>query len=306
MLVEVASIRLDGDTQPRAMLDEALVSQLSHDMRNGAEVPAILLFEDSAGTRWLVDGFHRVCAAQNTGRDKLKARIEKGERRDGFLRALELNAGKPLTPADRAACVGRMLGDPEWSRWSDREIARRCSVSPSTVAAMKAKLSVQIGQMPKQPETQHKEEPMADNTTGATVTPIRPDVEVSAPPKRKARRNGKTYEVNTENIGKGRKPEPRRRTSVKANAILKSAGIELDTKQQVKLASLATRMQSMVATRLKNGDSPTVADAVQAITAGAPVDAWGRAWEAIKELSVEDQKRFCRTVLHDLGEAVSA
>lgn len=307
------SICLDGGTQPRAALDESTISKMCRDLRDGHQFPPVLVFIDDDHAHWLVDGFHRVTAAKNIGRDGITAEVTKGSRRDAFLKALELNAGKPLTPADRAACVGRMLTDDEWSKWSDREIGRRCGVAPNTVGAMRRQLnaSAQIAQMQKHPEPQVKEEPMAEKpkSTGATVTPIRPEVTaapvLAAPTKRKATRNGKTYEVNVDNIGASPRSRPRSRVSLKARAILDSANLKLDQKQTAKLGALSGRMQIMIAQRLKAGESVTIADAVEAITSGAPVDGWGRAWDAIKALPVEDQRRLCRTVLRDLGEQVT-
>ncbi|HZF40417.1 MAG TPA: helix-turn-helix domain-containing protein [Blastocatellia bacterium] len=39
--------------------------------------------------------------------------------------------------ADRRRAVLTLLNDAEWSRWSDREIARRCGVSPDTVGRLR-------------------------------------------------------------------------------------------------------------------------------------------------------------------------
>jgi len=43
--------------------------------------------------------------------------------------------------------VEKLLVDPEWQLWSDRKIADKCAVSPSTVAKVRNDLSVQLGQM---------------------------------------------------------------------------------------------------------------------------------------------------------------
>ena len=39
-----------------------------------------------------------------------------------------------------------LLQDEEWGRWSDREVARRCGVSPTFVDSLRAELSVHGGQ----------------------------------------------------------------------------------------------------------------------------------------------------------------
>ena len=45
------------------------------------------------------------------------------------------------TNADKRRAVETLLRDEEWARWSDREIARQCGVSPSSVSAYRAQLS---------------------------------------------------------------------------------------------------------------------------------------------------------------------
>lgn len=61
-----------------------------------------------------------------------------------------------------------LLQDGEWGKWSDREIARRCSVDHKTVSGLRQELSGEIPQI-----------------------------------NRKVTRNGRTYTMNTANIGKG-------------------------------------------------------------------------------------------------------
>jgi hypothetical protein len=50
------------------------------------------------------------------------------------------NFRMPPNPADKRKAARRLLGDAEWSAWSDREIARQCHVSHPTVAAHRASL----------------------------------------------------------------------------------------------------------------------------------------------------------------------
>jgi len=69
-----------------------------------------------------------------------------------------------------------LLNDPEWQEWSDREIARRCCVSHDFVNRMRKSICHSM-----------------------TDTKLNKD--------RKAQRGGKTYTVNTTNIGKKVKNE---------------------------------------------------------------------------------------------------
>ena len=49
--------------------------------------------------------------------------------------------GLPRTNADKRRAVEILLRDPEWSQWSDREIARRACVHHQMVGAMRRELS---------------------------------------------------------------------------------------------------------------------------------------------------------------------
>jgi len=73
----------------------------------------------------------------------------------------------------------RMLNDPEWSQWSDREIARKCSVTHPTVASYRQSIWKNL-----------------------------PD---SPPATRKVERGGKVYEQDTTKIGRQTAPGKLRR-----------------------------------------------------------------------------------------------
>jgi hypothetical protein len=55
-----------------------------------------------------------------------------------FLKILRVTGG--------LEAVLTLLNDEEWRQWSDREIARQCAVSPSTVAKYRESATVQLGQ----------------------------------------------------------------------------------------------------------------------------------------------------------------
>lgn len=89
----------------------------------------------------LVDGFHRLAAAQNLGLATVPVRVV-DEPADGDLHVLAfaLNAahGRPLSLADRRAFAERLLrGRPEVS---NMEVSRLAGLSPTTVAALRARL----------------------------------------------------------------------------------------------------------------------------------------------------------------------
>lgn len=64
--VKLASIRLDGGTQPRAELREDVIEDYAEAMRAGAVFPPVVVYFDGEAY-WLADGFHRVKAARGAG-----------------------------------------------------------------------------------------------------------------------------------------------------------------------------------------------------------------------------------------------
>jgi hypothetical protein len=72
---------------------------------------------------------------------KAPCEIRQGSLRDAILFACGANAvhGLRRTNKDKRRAVRTLLKDPEWSQWTDVEIARRCAVDPKTVAAHRPK-----------------------------------------------------------------------------------------------------------------------------------------------------------------------
>lgn len=147
--LHIADMRTDGGTQPRAQLDMVTLIEYTEAMQNGATFPPVTVYYDGAAY-WLADGFHRLHAAQEAGRDTLAADVKQGTRRDAVLYSVGANAAHGLrrTNADKRRAVETLLSDVEWQQWSNQEIARRCAVSPSTVAAVRTDLTLQVGESP--------------------------------------------------------------------------------------------------------------------------------------------------------------
>jgi ParB-like chromosome segregation protein Spo0J len=132
-LVDLRSIRRDGGTQIRAALSEDHVCELVEAINAGVSLPPVVAFGDRAdttGALWLADGFHRAEAWSRAGVDRVPVERRNGTRRDAVLYACGANTAHGLkrTNLDKRRAVEAMLRDEEWSRWSDREIARRAGV----------------------------------------------------------------------------------------------------------------------------------------------------------------------------------
>ncbi len=89
----------------------------------------------------LVDGFHRLAAAQNLGLAEVSVEVL-DRPADGDLTSLafafNVAHGRPLTLADRRAFAARLLK--KHPDWSDREIGRRAGLVQPTVAKVRQDL----------------------------------------------------------------------------------------------------------------------------------------------------------------------
>lgn len=144
----VDSLRLDGGTQIRAAIDEAYVAELSALLKadRAFELPPVEVVQDGRDY-WLVDGFHRALSYEDAGRPFIYVKVTQGTLRDAILLAAGANAmhGKRRTAEDTARAVLTLARDPEWGRWNDSEIARRCHLNPCTVARIRRAHNVEAG-----------------------------------------------------------------------------------------------------------------------------------------------------------------
>lgn len=130
-------IRIDGGTQPRAELNEAVVQEYSEAMKAGAEFPPCVVFYDGSNN-WLADGFHRYFGASKASMSLL-CEQRAGSRRDAILYSVGANNthGLRRTNADKRRAVETLLHDDEWSARSDNWIAEACNVSNHLVAEIR-------------------------------------------------------------------------------------------------------------------------------------------------------------------------
>lgn len=120
------SLRLSGENpEHTSLLRERL-----------PELPAILV---NRRTMQVVDGMHRLSAARLQGADKIQVRFVDVSQHEAFVLSVRANIehGLPLSLADREAAARRILQS--YGSWSDRAIADVVGLSPSTVAAIRAR-----------------------------------------------------------------------------------------------------------------------------------------------------------------------
>jgi hypothetical protein len=170
-LLSLERIRTEG-TQVRVALSEIAIREYADALARGDEFPPIEIYYDET-VHWLADGFHRLQAAKQAGRDSIAATIHPGGQRAALLHALGANDthGHRRTDADRRHAVELMLADPEWREWNNSAIARQCRVSEFLVRTVRQERA--------------------------------PTPETQEPPERtrKVTRGGKTYTMRTGRIG---------------------------------------------------------------------------------------------------------
>lgn len=147
-------IRRDVGTQMRVQMSPETVRDYAEQMRNGlwddARPVCVVFYDEAEDCFWLADGFHRLAAFEECGFQLVKADVRNGTRRDAVLEAARANAlhGLPRTTADKRRAIETLLADPEWSQWSNREIARHIHVDDKTVGKIRAEIETSTAEIP--------------------------------------------------------------------------------------------------------------------------------------------------------------
>jgi hypothetical protein len=139
--ISIHDIRRDGGTQPRAELDESHIEDLVFALTQGAAFEAILLYFDGINY-WLTDGFHRLAATIRRGIDKIKAEVRQGTQQDAQWHSFTVNQHQSLkrSNADKQRAIIGALKHPYGHLKSNKEIARHCGVSETSIKGWRQKL----------------------------------------------------------------------------------------------------------------------------------------------------------------------
>jgi hypothetical protein len=133
--IPLESITLDERTQQRAgELDGDIISDYISAIKDGDIFPPVVLFFDGE-KYWLADGHYRYYAEKEFGTKEINAEILSGSLRDAILYSFGANGkhGIRRTKDDILKSVTTIKNDPEWSKWSNRTIAKVCNVSHTYV-----------------------------------------------------------------------------------------------------------------------------------------------------------------------------
>lgn len=85
----------------------------------------------------------KIAAAREAELETIACEVRPGSIRDAILHSAGANAthGLRRSNADKRRAVLILIEDEEWSKWADREIARRCAVSHDFVSRLRSLLS---------------------------------------------------------------------------------------------------------------------------------------------------------------------
>jgi len=146
------NIRLDGGTQPRAQINQAVCDEYTERMQADEKFPPIDVFYDGENY-WLADGFHRLRAFMTAkSGEAIESNLYQGSLQDAQWHSYSVNKAHGIrrTNTDKKRAVMSALGHPEGQKKSDRQIAEHVGVDNATVSKYRHELesTVEIQQSP--------------------------------------------------------------------------------------------------------------------------------------------------------------
>jgi len=147
--IKLSEIVIDAGTQQRETISVEIVAEYAESIKCGAKFPPVVVFSDGVNY-YLVDGFHRRHAYAALEIPAIDAEVHDGTVRDAILFSAGVNCAHGIRPtnADKRKSVLILLRDKEWSEWSDRQIAKHCSVDHKFVGKLR---KIQGGDIPTLP-----------------------------------------------------------------------------------------------------------------------------------------------------------
>ncbi len=209
--IKLASIRLDGGTQPRAAIDPEVVADYRERMEAGDVFPPVIVFFDGTNY-WLADGFHRAGAALAADFKDILAEIKQGTIRDAKWYSFGANKanGQRRVRGDISRAVEAILADPEWAKTSQRKIAEHVGCAQSMISYVKESQPYQIDKVAK---------------TAVDVTDKR----------------GRTYSMDTGNIGRTPAATPAPAKQTETTVVDTDTGEVIDNAEVVTTTTATTR-----------------------------------------------------------------
>lgn len=216
--IKLSEIDISEGTQSRVEINMSVVEEYKTALLNEAKFPPIKVMFDSVKYH-IIDGWHRVIAHKLLLMSLIEAEIELGTKRDAILRSLSANDSHGLrrSNADKRKAVWTLLEDPEWSQWSNYQIAETCKVVESFARnirnehqefILRLKRSIESEKQEYQRQIERGEireisEEEAEEIYRARQATIKPTTRKFIHPK-----TGKETTMNVSNIGKKKVEEP--------------------------------------------------------------------------------------------------
>jgi hypothetical protein len=163
--LNLAVLRLDGDTQARLALSQEKVQEYAEKMQDGEDFRPIDAFFDGSDY-WLADGFHRYFATKANKKTAIAVTVHNGTLEDAQLFAFAANKGHGLhmLASDIRHCIVRMLEHPVWGGWTNAAIAKHVGTSKMTVGRVKTAMSEPEESTEKKYVNKHGQESTIDTT----------------------------------------------------------------------------------------------------------------------------------------------
>lgn len=181
--ISIDRVRIDGQTQMRAKLDETTVAEYSDAIAGGVTFPKMEVYFDG-NYYWLADGFHRLQAYRRNHKKRVSVSVHKGTKEDARWHAIGANQAHGLrrTNKDKERAVKAAIKHPKTieGKLSDRQIAEHVGVSSNTVMKYRNELesAAQIAHLTERTGKDGKTYPVPEKKTPVKdPTPPEPDEE---------------------------------------------------------------------------------------------------------------------------------
>jgi hypothetical protein len=141
--LNISAVRRDGDTQCRLGVNAKVVREYALQMEEGAGFPPVRVWFDGR-YYWLSDGFHRIAALEQLGRQKVDAEVHDGNRIEAQWDGFGSNSihGLRRSNADLLTSIVRAVEHPNATNLSQRQIAKHLGIPEATLRRAMRKLRV--------------------------------------------------------------------------------------------------------------------------------------------------------------------
>lgn len=137
----IKDLLLDQKYQARSRMDPQVIKDYEGLISEGVEMPPIKVVSIQ-NQLYVVDGFHRVHAYRNQGRDRIETEVIESTAQDALILAIRANQehGLRRSVQDKNKTVEMALENIELEIQSDRQLAKLCGVSQPFVSSVRARM----------------------------------------------------------------------------------------------------------------------------------------------------------------------